>query len=103
VSAPRLAGVRLRPGEPLRWCACELSPTPGALVLVELEDGPRVGRVVVAPDQLLDAADPQLSGRVLREATAEERAAWEAERVKPVAGPALAREIEQIPPGAQTG
>ena len=43
------------------------------------------------------------AGRVLREATDQERAAWEAERLRPVAGPALAREIEQIPPGAQTG
>ena len=102
MSAPRLAGVRLRPGEPLLWCACELAPSPGALVLVEHANGRAVGRVIVTPEQLLDVADAQPVGRVLREATAEERAAWEAERLRPTAGPALAREIEQVPPGAHT-
>jgi len=103
MTAAALAGVRLAPGAPLVWCGCALSPRPGDLVVIELESGTQVGQVVVAPDQVLDPAKVAATARVLRAATPDERAAWEAARYRPAAGPALAREIAAIPPDAEPG
>ena len=101
--APRIAGVRLASGAPLTWCTADADLQPGVLVAVETVDGQHVGRVVVAPHQLLQPTPVQPSGRVLHLATDQERAAWEAARFQPQAGKKLLQEIQQRPPGAPTG
>jgi len=92
------AGVRLRPGAPLLWCRCLLAVEPGQLVLVETPEGTRVGRVLVAPGQLLGPPYPEPVGTLQRLADDVERAAWEAERFQPRAGRALAEEIARRGP-----
>ncbi len=98
MTVPRIAGVQLAPGAPLTWCIVEIPTRAGELVAVENPMGTRVGTVLVAPDQWLDALPAEIAtGRVIRPASEAERLAWEAGRCQPQAGRRLAEEIARGP------
>ena len=65
-----IAGVRLkRSGPVLYYVAGNLEISVNDLVVVETEDGERVGRVAFTPDQLLLVQLREYAGRILRPAT----------------------------------
>ncbi len=69
-----VAGVRLQPGHLVIWAECRLPGLrAGELCVVGTPEGERVGRIVVAPDQLAGEATPAEGYSVL-ERTSEERA-----------------------------
>lgn len=74
-AAPRLVGVRLGWGGPLRFYeAGELELAAGEWVVVAGADGERAGVVAIAPRQLVEAeASPPVEGSV-RRASPEDRA-----------------------------
>ncbi len=66
---PRLAGVRLEASGPVRYFdAGDMRLENGDRVLVETDDSPREGSVVIRPDQVLfsDLRGPM--GRVIQKA-----------------------------------
>jgi hypothetical protein len=76
----RVVGVRPPPTSPLwedgrlRFAdAGSLAPAPGAWVLVDAPDGAWVGQVVVAPEQIAEAAELGPLPAILRLATDAER------------------------------